>query len=75
MATINELQDEVVEEFQDFTDWMDKYHVGMRVIYHDREYTDKVDITPTLPAEATSVRTEEQTTATSRKDKVSDRLT
>ena len=23
MATINELQDEVVEEFQDFTDWMD----------------------------------------------------
>ena len=25
MATINELQDEVVEEFQDFTDWMDKY--------------------------------------------------
>ena len=22
MATINELQDEVVEEFQDFTDWM-----------------------------------------------------
>ena len=25
MATINELQDEVVEEFQDFSDWMDKY--------------------------------------------------
>ena len=22
MATINDLQDEVVEEFQDFTDWM-----------------------------------------------------
>ena len=27
MATINELQDEVVEEFQDFTDWMDKYQM------------------------------------------------
>ena len=25
MVTINELQDEVVEEFQDFSDWMDKY--------------------------------------------------
>ena len=27
MATINELQDEVIEEFQDFTDWMDKYQM------------------------------------------------
>ena len=27
MATINDLQDEVVEEFQDFTDWMDKYQM------------------------------------------------
>ena len=27
MATINELQDEVVEEFQDFSDWMDKYQM------------------------------------------------
>ena len=27
MASINELQDEVVEEFQDFTDWMDKYQM------------------------------------------------
>ncbi len=27
MATINELQDEVIEEFSDFTDWMDKYQL------------------------------------------------
>ncbi len=25
--TINELQDEVIEEFQDFEDWMDKYQL------------------------------------------------
>lgn len=25
--TINEIQDEVIEEFQDFTDWMDKYQL------------------------------------------------
>ena len=25
--TINELQDEVIEEFSDFTDWMDKYQL------------------------------------------------
>lgn len=25
--TINELQDEVIEEFQDFDDWMDKYQL------------------------------------------------
>jgi cysteine desulfuration protein SufE len=25
--TINELQDEVIEEFEDFTDWMDKYQM------------------------------------------------
>lgn len=25
--TINELQDEVIEEFDDFTDWMDKYQM------------------------------------------------
>ena len=25
--TINEEQDEVVEEFSDFTDWMDKYQL------------------------------------------------
>ncbi len=33
MATINELQDEVVEEFQDFTDWMevsDAHRLGQR---------------------------------------------
>lgn len=27
MNTINELQDEVVEEFNEFTDWMDKYQM------------------------------------------------
>lgn len=27
MATINELQDEVIEEFADFSDWMDKYQL------------------------------------------------
>lgn len=27
MATINELQDEVIEEFGDFDDWMDKYQL------------------------------------------------
>ena len=27
MKTINELQDEVVEEFSGFDDWMDKYHM------------------------------------------------
>ncbi len=27
MNTINELQDEVVEEFSDFDDWMDKYQM------------------------------------------------
>ena len=25
--TINEAQDEVIEEFNDFTDWMDKYQL------------------------------------------------
>lgn len=25
--TINELQDEVIEEFEDFTDWLDKYQM------------------------------------------------
>ncbi|MFW9602747.1 MAG: SufE family protein, partial [Prevotella sp.] len=25
--TINEAQNEVVEEFEDFTDWMDKYQM------------------------------------------------
>ncbi len=27
MRTINELQDEVIEEFSDFEDWMDKYQL------------------------------------------------
>src|SRR3712207_8854651 len=27
MKTINELQDEVIEEFEDFDDWMDKYQM------------------------------------------------
>lgn len=30
MKTINELQDEVIEEFEDFSDWMDKYQLLMR---------------------------------------------
>ena len=29
MKTINELQDEVIEEFSDFDDWMDKYQLLM----------------------------------------------
>ena len=27
MKSINELQDEVIEEFSDFDDWMDKYQL------------------------------------------------
>ena len=27
IMTINELQDEIIEEFSDFTDWMDKYQL------------------------------------------------
>ncbi len=27
MATINEVQDEIIEEFEGFTDWMDKYQL------------------------------------------------
>jgi cysteine desulfuration protein SufE len=27
MSTINETQDEIIEEFSDFTDWMDKYQL------------------------------------------------
>ena len=27
MSTINEKQDEVIEEFEGFTDWMDKYQM------------------------------------------------
>jgi cysteine desulfuration protein SufE len=27
METINETQDEIIEEFSDFTDWMDKYQL------------------------------------------------
>ena len=27
MKTINELQNEVIEEFSDFDDWMDKYQL------------------------------------------------
>ena len=39
MKTINELQDEVIEEFSDFDDWMDKYqpvsytHLTLPTIY------------------------------------------
>ena len=31
MKTINELQDEVIEEFSDFDDWMDKYQLLIAV--------------------------------------------
>ena len=27
MKTINEIQEEVIEEFSDFDDWMDKYQL------------------------------------------------
>ena len=27
MNSINEIQDEVIEEFSDFEDWMDKYQM------------------------------------------------
>ena len=27
MKTINEIQDEIIEEFSDFDDWMDKYQL------------------------------------------------
>lgn len=27
MMTINEIQDEIIEEFQDFDDWMDRYQL------------------------------------------------
>ncbi|MEG1574994.1 MAG: SufE family protein, partial [Bacteroidales bacterium] len=29
MKSINELQDEIIEEFSDFEDWMDKYSLIM----------------------------------------------
>ena len=29
--TIDELQDEVIEEFQDFDDWMDKYQLLIEI--------------------------------------------
>ena len=31
MKTINELQDEVIEEFSDFDDWMDKYQSTLNI--------------------------------------------
>ena len=33
MKTINELQDEVIEEFSDFDDWMDKYQLLIHLGY------------------------------------------
>ena len=40
--TINELQDEVIEEFEDFTDWMDKYQMlidlGNELVPLDEKY-------------------------------------
>ena len=34
MKTINELQDEVIEEFSDFDDWMDKYQLLIEQSLH-----------------------------------------
>ena len=40
--TINEAQDEVIEEFEDFTDWMDKYQMvidlGNELVPLDEKY-------------------------------------
>lgn len=33
MKTINELQDEIVEEFSAFDDWMDKYALLLSLIH------------------------------------------
>lgn len=42
MATINEVQDEIIDEFEGFTDWMDKYQLiidmGNAMPAHDEKY-------------------------------------
>ena len=30
--TINEIQDEVIEEFDEFTEWMDKYQIDRKSV-------------------------------------------
>ena len=39
--TINEAQDEVIEEFSDFTDWMDKYQLLIDLGYEQEPLDDK----------------------------------
>ena len=38
MKTINELQDEVIEEFSDFDDWMDKYQLLIQPNYNRKRF-------------------------------------
>ena len=51
--TINEAQDEVIEEFSDFTDWMDKYQLlidlGNEVKGVHQEVVDKSDCCLEIP--------------------------
>ena len=48
MATINELQDQVIEEFSDFDDWMDKYQLlidlGNEQIPLDEKYKNEQNL-------------------------------
>ena len=39
--TINELQDEVIEEFSDFTDWMDKYQLLIDLVNEQKPLDEK----------------------------------
>ena len=41
--TINELQDEVIGEFSDFTDWMDKYQMLID-LGNDLEELDMINV-------------------------------
>lgn len=41
MKTINELQDEVIEEFSDFDDWMDKYQLLIDLGYEQEPLDEK----------------------------------
>ena len=54
MATINELQDEVVEEFQDFSDWMDKYQMlidlGNELAPLDEKYKNEQNLSTAVRA-------------------------
>lgn len=46
--TINEIQDEVIEEFEDFTDWMDKYQMlidlGNDLVPLDEKYKNEQNL-------------------------------